>query len=286
MTRLAHVSDLHFGRTDPIVVDALREEIRADAPDMVVVSGDLTQSATPDEFKEAKAFLDSLERPVFAVPGNHDIPATNLWERFTDPYKRWRRYYSDAKEPVWCNDEVALLGINTARRIGLHWNWAYGRITREQLEDLEHRLAALPKGVVRIVVAHHPFLPPEKAPDTKLVGRVDKALELFARHDVRIVVAGHLHRAYSRLAKAGSGSGVMVVQAGTATSTRLRDEANAYNRFLVTKGVVSMETRVWNGTSWETGFTSSNLLAPQPDTVKEVVAEPGPGVAKVTESAG
>ncbi|MGQ4274224.1 metallophosphoesterase family protein [Terrihabitans sp. B22-R8] len=289
MTRLVHISDLHFGRTDPEVVDALRAEIRADPPDMVVCSGDLTQVAAVQEFKDAKDFLDSLGVPVFAIPGNHDIPPTNLWERFTDPYKRWRTYYSEVKEPVWCNDEVALLGVNTARRFGWHWNWAHGRVTKNQLEALENRLAALPKDVVRIVVAHHPFLPPDKAPDTKLVGRVDKALALFARHDVKLILAGHLHRAYARVATAGGAGSVVVVQAGTATSTRLRDEANAYNRFTVSAGRVSMDTRVWNEHGWETGYTSANLLAPQPDEVKEVVPTETAGTTakvEITGSAG
>jgi 3',5'-cyclic AMP phosphodiesterase CpdA len=270
MTKLVHISDLHFGRTDPTVVAALREEIRAYAPDMVVVSGDLTQIAEPQEFIDAKSFLDSLGAPVFAIPGNHDIPPTNLWERFTDPYKRWQRYYSEIKEPVWCNDEVALIGVNTARRAGWHWNWAHGRVTKRQLDGLDGRLGDLPAGVVRIVVAHHPFLPPEKAPETRLVGRVDKALALFAKHDVRIVLAGHLHRAYSRIAPVGPGSSVVVVQAGTATSTRLRDESNAYNRFVVTKGLVQLQTRVWSGTAWENGYTSDNLLEPQPAKPQEV----------------
>jgi 3',5'-cyclic AMP phosphodiesterase CpdA len=280
MTRLVHLSDLHFGRTDPVVVDALRTEIHEDPPDLVVVSGDLTQVAAKSEFCDAKAFLDSLRVPVFAVPGNHDIPPDNLWERFTDPYRRWRAYYSDEKEPVWCDEEVAIVGVNTARRFALHWNWAHGRVTKDQLECLDRQLAGLPDNVTRIVVAHHPFLPPEKAPDTKLVGRVDKALALFAKHRVRLVMAGHLHRAYARVAPADGSDGVVVVQAGTATSTRLRDESNAYNRFTVHRGVVEMETRIWNEGRWQRGFTSPNLLAPQAEPMKEVIPA-GDGQAKV-----
>jgi 3',5'-cyclic AMP phosphodiesterase CpdA len=125
MRRIAHLSDLHFGRTDPAVVEALVAELNADPPDLVAVSGDLTMRARRREYRAARAFLDRLRAPVLAVPGNHDITAHWLHERFLDPLGRWRRFIADEPEPVWADDELAVVGVNTASRGGgafLEWS--------------------------------------------------------------------------------------------------------------------------------------------------------------------
>ncbi len=118
MRRIAHISDLHFCRTDPAVVEALAAELNADPPDLVAVSGDLTMRARSREFRAARAFLDGLRAPVLAVPGNHDITSYWLHERFLDPLGRWRRFVAEEPEPVWADDEIAVVGINTASRAG------------------------------------------------------------------------------------------------------------------------------------------------------------------------
>ena len=130
--RIAHVTDLHFGADDPAVVAALLAELNADPPDLVAISGDLTQGARLSEFHRARAFMDALTAPTLAVPGNHDISPYNLVERFTDPYRRWRNTISPETAPQWRKANVAVLGLNSARRMGFTWDWSKGRLDRRQ----------------------------------------------------------------------------------------------------------------------------------------------------------
>lgn len=254
MTRLAHLSDLHFGRTDARLIEPLREELVRAEPDLVVVSGDLTLAARNHEFHEAARFLHALPAPCFLVPGNHDIPSYQAMERMMDPFRRWRRHIGSDLEPMLVDDRIALIGLNSVRRASWRLNWSHGRIGRRQLARLEERLAGLPQGPVRVVVGHHPFFAPEPLLQNRVLRRSDEALTMFRRHGVRLVLAGHLHRAFiHELPGSEPDRPMLVVHGGTSISTRLRGEANAFNLIDIDdSGGIRIEGRVWAGDGWST----------------------------------
>lgn len=261
MTVIAHISDLHFGAEDPTIVAALLAELNAVPPDLVAISGDLTMGARRVEFRAARAFMQAIRAPILAVPGNHDISPYRLWQRFTDPHRRWRDFVSMETEPAWSNGHVAVVGLNTAQRMRWHWDWSRGRITPRRLRRVLERLEALPPDVVRIIVAHHPLLPPDSAPETPVAGGAAAALQALAASGVSLVLAGHLHRRYARFASS-SAAGLLVLQGATATSNRLRGEPNAYNRITIgADRKIACEVRVWNGSGWHTPVETAPVAA-------------------------
>lgn len=266
--KLVHLSDLHFGHHDPKAAEGLAADIAGQKPDLVVVSGDFTQIGTKQEFIAARAFLDQLPGPIFTIPGNHDVPATNLMRRFLDPYGLYRRYIAEDLEPFLEMDGVAFVGIKTSRRARLEWNWGHGTISRGQLAGLEARFAKASPEAVRVVVAHHPLLFPDTqmTKKMKLVKRADKALETFSDLGVRLVLSGHFHMSYVRRHHAagsvreGSPTGlrqsavapILVAQASTTISTRLRGEPNAYNLVDIRPDLITITVREWTEAGWVT----------------------------------
>ena len=198
--RILHLSDLHFGHHDERLAAGLAADIASQDPELVVVSGDFTQRGTEEEFIRAREFLDSLHVPVFAVPGNHDVPSRDLVRRFLNPYGYYRTYIAKDLEPFLEHDGVAIAGLKTSRRMRAELNWAHGTISEDQLDQLETRFARASPGAVRVVVAHHPLLQPstETQVPMRLVKRADLALATFARLGVRLVLSGHFHLSYVR----------------------------------------------------------------------------------------
>lgn len=261
--RIVHLSDLHFGHHDEALAGGLAADIASQEPHLVVVSGDFTQLGTEVEFVRARAFLDTLATPVFAVPGNHDVPARNLVRRFLDPYGHYRHYIANELEPFLELEGVALAGIKTSRRLRAELNWAHGTISRGQLDKLEARFAEASPDAVRVIVAHHPLLRPDAAMNVPMrpVKRADLALATFARLGVKLVLSGHFHLSYVRrhqqpgAIKEGQPSGprqsavapILVAQASSTISTRLRGEPNGYNLIDIDAAAIRIIVREWQG---------------------------------------
>ncbi len=250
MRVLVHLSDLHFGRVDRALLSPLARRVQALRPHLVAVSGDLTQRAKSAEFRDARRFLDALPGALLVVPGNHDIPYYNVFQRFLQPLAKYRRYISPEVEPAFVDGEIAVVGVNTARSSVFKG----GRINAAQIERARERLCRLPAGTTKVVVTHHPFDLPAGVDAghhaRKLVGRARQAMEMFAACGADILLAGHLHASHTGDTGARYKIGdyaALVVQAGTATSVRGRGEANSFNVLRIEPQKVSVERFGWTG---------------------------------------
>lgn len=229
MKTIVQISDTHFGRIDYDVVNRLRESVIGLKPDLVVVSGDLTQRAKSKEFIEARAFLDSLPKPQIVVPGNHDVPLYNVVSRFVSPLDKYKKYITEDLQPSYVDDEIAVMGANTARSLTVKG----GRINEDQIDAIRDCFCDLGDNVLKAVVTHHPFDVPDGYDDGDIVGRAKMAMRLVADCGVDLFLAGHIHIGHtSETAKrydVGAGRPALIVQAGTATSTRGRGHTNSFN---------------------------------------------------------
>ena len=246
MRTIIHLSDLHFGKVDPALINPLLTLIRDLGPDLVAISGDLTQRARKSEFIEARQFLDQIAFPVMVVPGNHDIPWHRLWMRFFRPLARYRQYICRDLDPFFLDKEIAVVGMNTARS----FTTKYGRINGTQIAAMADRFRPLGSEITKILVTHHPFDLPVGDPNShQLIGRSEMAMAVIATSEVDILLSGHLH-----LPRAGvtteryniAGYAALHVHAGTTISTRGRGEANSLNVLRVNAGAISVERWVWD----------------------------------------
>lgn len=246
MRRIAHISDLHFGTEDHAVAEGLLTDLAEHQPHLIAVSGDLTQRARPREFRLAREYLDRMSAPKLIVPGNHDLPLFNVVARMFRPLKRYRRLVTTDLHPFFLDEELAVAGVNTARST----NWKNGRISVKQIQGLKAKFDTVPHHLFKVLVSHHPFIPPARDADAAIVGRARAALKVLEACGCSLILAGHLHHAYNgdvRPHHLEIKRSILVAQAGTAISHRRRDEANAYNVITMDADLLKLEVRRWDG---------------------------------------
>ena len=185
--KLVHLSDPHFGTEVPEVVSALHGTLSEMQPDMIIVSGDITQRARATQFAAAAAFTKRLSPvPVLLVPGNHDLPLFNLPLRLLRPAGGYRNVFG-ATEQEYSVGQVTVTGFDTTLRL---------RHTRGSLDpDHVRRRMAGPAAAAswKIVVVHQPLhtlLAQDR--DECLIGAPAIA-EALAECRADLVLSGHVH---------------------------------------------------------------------------------------------
>ena len=267
---LLHISDLHFGSVFvQRVGDALLRSAHELELDAVVVSGDLTQRAKGEQFREARTFLDALPAvPQLVVPGNHDVPLYRVIERLTDPHGQYRKYISPELDTVLELDGAVLVGLDsTAPRSAI----TNGRISQEQLAFCRDAFSRADRDAIRVVVAHHHFAPAPDYLHDQTMPKARRAMMEFVELGVDMILGGHLHRAYignslDFFPGTHRERGIIIVQSGTSTSRRGRGREREKNTF----NVIQLGPRMFRITHYmffddEGGFAPiSRHLFPRP----------------------
>ncbi|MDG5487067.1 metallophosphoesterase [Sphingomonas sp. BGYR3] len=239
MIRLFHVSDLHFGREDRVALDWFARAVAAEAPDAVVMTGDLTQSARSREFAAATEWLEGLGVPVTVEVGNHDLPMLNPVARMTMPYRRFLKLERLIERPLQI-EGVAIVPLRTTARFQWRLNWAKGHVSRRHLAQAVAHLGTRPQGAVSLVTAHHPLVEAGTVMNAR-TRRGPEALAALARAGADAVLTGHVHDPFDipyRL----EGRTIRLIGAGT-LSERLRSEPPSFNELRIDRGEIQSQIR-------------------------------------------
>lgn len=220
MSVLLQISDTHFGTEQPAVIEALVALAVQQRPNLVVLSGDITQRARPSQFRAAKAFVDRLGAPVLAIPGNHDIALFDLWARLTRPYARFTAEFGRELEPVHDTADLLVVGVNTTRA----WRHKNGEVSPAQIDRVAQRLSAARAAQLRVVVVHQPVGVTLPSDQTNLLRGHRAATQAWSAAGADLVMGGHIHLPFT-LALPALARRLWAVQAGTAVSTRTRSGA-------------------------------------------------------------
>lgn len=218
MSVLLQISDAHFGTEQASVVEALVALSKQQRPDLLVLSGDITQRARASQFRAARAFTDRLGKPVLAIPGNHDIPLFNIGARLMHPYTQHCKAFGDELEPVHASPDLLVLCVNTTR----WYRHKNGEVSPEQIERVSKRLALAGPTQLRVVVVHHPVAVLRAAEMHNLLRGHIAAQQRWAAAGADLIMGGHIHLPYV-IALTDLARPMWAVQAGTAVSSRVRD---------------------------------------------------------------
>lgn len=238
--KIVHLSDLHFGTESPQLTQVLIQTVKDMSPNLVVVSGDFAQVASEQEFIQASDFIAEFDCPVFCVPGNHDISRYNILERLFAPFKKYRKHITQELNPYMELENICLQGLNSARPVLPHWNWANGAVSDKQISLLKALFQE--REGLGICVLHHPVHKAEEPTIPVKVFGGKKLLKALDGMNVDIVLTGHVHHASAT--KIGS---TIFVSASTALSSRKRGHENGFNLLNIEDNTLLVEHFTYDG---------------------------------------
>jgi 3',5'-cyclic AMP phosphodiesterase CpdA len=225
MTLLMQISDPHFGTERPAIVEALVHLVHQQAPEVIIVSGDITQRATRKQFDSARAFFERLGNiPMLVIPGNHDIPLFNIVVRLFAPFRNYRRACGVDLEPVFRSERWLIICVNTTRA----YRHKDGEVSSAQTKRVAELLQTAAPSQLRIVVVHQPVAVMDNRDRHNLLHGRNAAIRCWADAGADLVMGGHIHVPYVLPLHERHDhlpGRLWAVQAGTAVSTRTRREA-------------------------------------------------------------
>jgi 3',5'-cyclic AMP phosphodiesterase CpdA len=244
MLRLAHLSDIHFGGEDPAAAEAAIAACAAFAPDLVVITGDLTLNGLPREFEAARAWLDRLPRPRLVTPGNHDTPYWNIPLRALVPFNRYRRFIGEPDHVSFETPGLRVHALNSARGAQPRLDWSQGALNLEKIRELTGRMAVNPSWL-NVFACHHPLIDLEGAPVTGGVHRGVAAAKMLAAGSVDLILTGHVHNPFALILPGGAGR-AYAVGAGT-LSLRTRGTPPGFSTIEASDDLMKVTALGWDG---------------------------------------
>ncbi len=232
MIRLFHVSDVHFGREDVAAIAWFDACVRAERPDAVIMTGDLTMRARAAEFAAAARWLEGLEPPVTVEVGNHDLPYFNLWARLFAPYRRYRALERMIERPLDLKG-IAVVPLKTTARLQARLNWSKGHVSPRALQRALALVEAAAQGDLVFVAAHHPLIEPGTQASARTRGG-PAALAALATAGADAVLSGHVHDPFDHEHRLGD-QAIRLIGAGT-LSQRVRSQPPSFNEIEVADG--------------------------------------------------
>jgi 3',5'-cyclic AMP phosphodiesterase CpdA len=252
LTRVLHLSDLHFGAGDddaiergaPVLIDRFE-------PELVIASGDLSHRGREDQLAHASRFLRSLGPPVLAVPGNHDIPYT-FPARFTRSFREFERQW-ETTEPTYTSLTLQVVGLNSVRP----WRHQSGGLRSRELAQAEVRLREAPPGAFRIVVLHHHLIGAPWRSRKKPVARRNHVLAGLVAAGADLILAGHIHQAAVserhefEISRGGEQGAVVSIAPGLGQPRPKRQgEARGVHVYEIDDSCLRIRTFIWRDTDW------------------------------------
>lgn len=250
----------------PRRADALLTELQRIGPNLVIISGDLTQRAREEQYQQARQFLDSIRSPKIVVPGNHDVPLWNVYDRFFHPLDGYKKYISAEVNTSYIEDGLAAVGLNSTRSFTIKG----GRLSKEQLDWARARLSNRPEETFKIVVVHHHFIPPLGFKKGGVIADAREALVVLEECGTDMILSGHTHRCYIGNTLdfySQARRSIIVVNAGTAISLRGRSreaKKNTYNLIEIYRDRVLIIHLIWSDDRQQFAAFSAHLF-PRPD---------------------
>ena len=228
---VAQLSDIHCGSPffDPQLLRHAVEEVRAVAPDLVLIGGDLTTDGYAHEFRDAQNHLEPLleaELTTVIIPGNHDSKNVG-YLHFVDsfgpgdvPGKGDRVLHLTGS----AGETVTLVAMDSTKP-----DLAEGEIGRERYSWIRQQFSA--PADLRLFALHHHLVPvPGTGRERNTVWDSGDVLALLGEVGVDVVLSGHKHVPYVWLL-----NNLLVVNSGTVSSHRLRGYVRqSYNLLEIT----------------------------------------------------
>jgi 3',5'-cyclic AMP phosphodiesterase CpdA len=267
--RIAHVSDIHFGGEHPAATEAAIQSVKDFAPNLTVVTGDLTLNGLPREFAAARAWLARLPAPVLVTPGNHDTPYWNLPLRALVPFRRYRHYIGEPGAEAFDGTDFVARCVNSARGAQPRLNWSKGAIAIPTLQSIDWGRP----GALKVFACHHPLIEIAGSPVTGGVRRGERAAAVLAAADVDLILTGHVHVPFA-LALPGVTSPCYALGAGT-LSLRTRGTPQSFSTILADSTAFEVTALSWNDRGFEP-LQVWNLprRSPTPPAMEGVISQP------------